>query len=62
MYGLLNGLEWKVTGQIASTIGAICYESEGSQNHLLAPAELYARYIESFGDSPAVHKALLSEK
>ena len=33
IHGLLHGLDWRATGQIASLLGAIKIESRGTQNH-----------------------------
>ena len=33
LHGLLNGLDWRTTGHIASVLGAIKIESRGTQNH-----------------------------
>jgi adenosine kinase len=50
IHGLLHGLDWRATGQIASLMGAIKIESLGTQNHRFTPAEFQARLEQSFAD------------
>ena len=49
IHGLLRGLDWRATGQIASLMGALKIESLGTQNHRFTAAEFQARLKESFG-------------
>jgi adenosine kinase len=49
LYGLLQGLDWEVTGRIAALMGAIKIEHHGTQNHRFTRGEFRARYEESFG-------------
>ncbi|RMG34724.1 MAG: carbohydrate kinase family protein [Gammaproteobacteria bacterium] len=49
LYGLMNGLDWELTGRIASLMGAIKIESQGPQNHGFRRADFEARFRESFG-------------
>ena len=49
LYGLMNGLEWEVTGRIAALLGAIKIEHHGTQNHGFTPDDFRDRYIISFG-------------
>ncbi len=49
LYGLMNGLDWELTGRVASLMGAIKIESRGPQNHRFSGAEFAARFRESFG-------------
>jgi adenosine kinase len=49
LYGLMNGLDWDVTGRIASIMGAIKIEHEGTQNHRVSRGEIEARFREAFG-------------
>jgi adenosine kinase len=51
LYGLANGLDWDVTGRIASLMGAIKIEHHGTQNHVFTLAEFKQRYQENFGAS-----------
>jgi adenosine kinase len=49
LHGLLRGLDWRTTGQIASLMGAIKIESLGTQNHRFTTAEFETRLRQSFG-------------
>jgi adenosine kinase len=49
LHGLLHGLDWRTTGQIASLMGAIKIESLGTQNHRFTRAGFDARLRQSFG-------------
>jgi adenosine kinase len=49
LYGLQRGLDWAVTGRIASLLGAIKIEHAGTQNHALSRADFEARFREAFG-------------
>lgn len=51
LYGLLNNLDWKTTGQIAALMGAIKIEKPGPQNHGLSLEDFEARYVKEFGQS-----------
>ncbi|MCC7413643.1 MAG: carbohydrate kinase family protein [Gammaproteobacteria bacterium] len=51
LYGLSNGLDWEISGRIASLMGAIKIEQPGTQNHRCSRAELAARYEREFGDA-----------
>lgn len=51
LYGLMNGLNWETTGRIASLMGAIKIEQQGTQNHSFNRYEFKRRYQESFGSS-----------
>mgnify|MGYP000302369567 CR=1 FL=1 len=51
IYGLMNKLDWEVTGRIASLIGAIKIESHGPQNHRFTREEFATRYKQSFGQT-----------
>ena len=52
IHGLMHGLDWETTGQLASLMGAIKIESRGPQNHRFTRPELLRRYGESFGQVP----------
>lgn len=52
LYGIVNGLDWVVTGRIASIIGALKIAHRGAQNHRFTRADLEAKYRESFGGAP----------
>src|ERR1700743_307687 len=49
IHGLLQGLDWRTTGQIASLMGAVKIESQGTQNHSFTRAEFDRRLAENFG-------------
>jgi len=49
LYGLLNALDWKTIGRIASLMGAIKIESHGTQNHAFVMDEFLDRFKENFG-------------
>ena len=51
LYGILNSLDWETTGRIASLMGAIKIESNGTQNHAFTMSEFKERYKENFGSS-----------
>ena len=56
IHGLMHGLDWEVTGRIASLMGAIKIEVRGTQNHRFTPTEFAARFHDSFGMAlPAAH-------
>lgn len=49
LYGLLNELDWEVTGRIASLMGAIKIEHHGTQNHRFTLETFKQRYQATFG-------------
>ena len=51
LFGLINDLDWEVTGRIASLLGAIKIEHHGTQNHVFTLAEFRERYRDSFGST-----------
>lgn len=51
LYGLLNDLDWEQTGRIASLMGAIKIEHNGTQNHTFDMTGFQERYFENFGSS-----------
>jgi adenosine kinase len=51
LYGLLNDMDWKTTGRIASLMGAIKIEYHGTQNHRFTRDAFAQRFKESFGYS-----------
>jgi len=51
LYGLMNEMDWKTTGRIASIMGAIKIEHHGTQNHSLTLDEIKQRFKDSFGFS-----------
>ena len=58
LHGLLHGLDWKTTGQIASLLGAIKIETRGPQNHKFTRAQFVQRLEQSFGAGVAAKAAL----
>ena len=52
LYGIARGMDWEVTGRLASLIGAIKIASRGGQNHRFDRAEIEVRYKEAFGVAP----------
>jgi adenosine kinase len=51
LYGLMNELGWEVTGKIASLLGTIKIEHNGTQNHVFDINSFKLRYRDSFGAS-----------
>jgi adenosine kinase len=49
IHGLLHGRDWRVTGHIASLMGAIKVESRGTQNHRFTREEFAQRLARDFG-------------
>lgn len=49
LYGILNDLDWDTAGRIASLMGAIKIESNGTQNHAFTMEEFKKRYKVNFG-------------
>ena len=44
----MHGLDWQVTGRIASLMGALKIEVRGTQNHRFTAQEFAERFRESF--------------
>jgi adenosine kinase len=49
LYGLANGMDWEITGRLASLIGAWKIAHRGGQNHHFTRDEIAARFKQSFG-------------
>jgi adenosine kinase len=49
LYGIANGLDWPLTGRLASLLGAIKIARRGGQNHRFTRDEIGQRFRESFG-------------
>lgn len=49
LYGIMNNMDWELTGRMASLCGAIKIESNGTQNHAFTRDEFDARFKENFG-------------
>jgi adenosine kinase len=52
LYGIARGMDWPLTGRLASLIGAIKIASRGGQNHRFDRTEIEVRYKEAFGAAP----------
>jgi adenosine kinase len=52
LHGLLHGLDWRSTGQVAALMGAIKIESRGTQNHRFTREEFAGRLAGAFPGSP----------
>ena len=56
IHGLMHGLDWELTGRIASLMGALKIEVRGTQNHRFTGHEFAERFQQSFGMSlPTAH-------
>ena len=62
IFGILNNLNWALSGKLASIMGGISYESQGSQNHVIKEEEIYERYTQSFGESLELKKLLITSE
>jgi len=51
LYGLMNNLDWEVTGRIASLLGAIKIAHHGTQNHQFTLDEFKAQFKSVFNTS-----------
>jgi adenosine kinase len=51
LYGLMNGIDWETTGRIASLMGAMKIEQNGTQNHFFSLEQFKQRFHENFGYS-----------
>lgn len=51
LYGIVNGYDWKTTGQLASLMGALKVAHRGGQNHVITRAQIEQKYREAFGSS-----------
>ncbi|KAB7628213.1 carbohydrate kinase family protein [Alkalilimnicola sp. S0819] len=49
LYGLLNGLDWEITGRVASLMGSIKIEQAGTQNHGFTRDGFRMRFQQEFG-------------
>ncbi|WP_198265105.1 carbohydrate kinase family protein [sulfur-oxidizing endosymbiont of Gigantopelta aegis] len=48
LYGLMNDLDWEITGRIASLLGSIKIEQHGTQNHNFTMDEFKTRFQSEF--------------
>lgn len=51
LYGLMNDMDWEITGRIASLMGSIKIEHAGTQNHRFSLETFRERYQAAFGSS-----------
>jgi adenosine kinase len=51
LYGIANGLDWQLTGRLASLLGALKIEHRGGQNHHFTRDDIAARFKQNFGTS-----------
>ncbi len=51
LYGMMNSLDWNITGRIAALMGAIKIEQHGTQNHSFTLDEFRQRYQVAFGEA-----------
>jgi adenosine kinase len=52
LYGIAAGLDWPVTGRIASLLGSLKIARRGAQNHQFTRDEIAERYRQAFGTRP----------
>jgi adenosine kinase len=52
LYGIAAGLDWPVTGRLASLLGSIKIAQRGGQNHRFSRDEIAQRYQDAFGSKP----------
>ena len=51
LFGIMNEYDWPRTGRIASLLGSIKIEHNGTQNHSFTLEQFKQRYQQSFGES-----------
>ena len=51
LYGIANGLDWQLTGRLASLLGALKIAHRGGQNHHFTRDDIAARFKQNFGTS-----------
>lgn len=49
LYGIANGLDWELTGRLASLLGALKIAHRGGQNHHFTRDEIAAHFKQNFG-------------
>jgi adenosine kinase len=52
LYGITHGMDWAVSGRLASLIGALKIAQRGPQNHRFTRASIAALYHSNFGTAP----------
>ncbi|EEZ80285.1 MAG: sugar kinase [uncultured Candidatus Thioglobus sp.] len=51
LFGIMNDLSWKATGQLAGLLGAIKIAHPGTQNHSFTLADIEKLYQDNYGES-----------
>lgn len=51
LYGIARGMDWRITGQLASLVGSLKIAQRGGQNHRFTRDEIAVRYREAFSSS-----------
>jgi adenosine kinase len=51
LFGIMNSLDWNITGRIAALMGAFKIEHHGTQNHSFTLDEFRQRYQLAFGET-----------
>ena len=51
LYGIVNGMDWEMTGRLAGLMGALKIASRGGQNHVHSREEISALFKRQFGTS-----------
>jgi adenosine kinase len=51
LYGLMNDMDWKTTGQLAGLLGAIKIAHLGTQNHQFDLTKIEQLYQQNYGES-----------
>lgn len=51
IFGILNGFDWKTSGQIATLMGAINVEHDGAQNHYFSMNDFRDMYTKYFDET-----------
>jgi adenosine kinase len=52
LYGIANGLDWELTGRLASLLGALKIAQRGGQNHSFTRDEIAAHFKRNFATAP----------
>lgn len=52
LYGITHGMDWAVTGRLASLIGALKIAQRGPQNHRFTRESIAVMYQSHFGNAP----------
>jgi len=51
LFGIMNDLSWKATGQLAGLLGAIKIAHPGTQNHTFTLADIEKLYQDNYGEA-----------